>query len=205
VKKPKIRELKEAITSLFSRPFTTEFPFKPHVPAKKFRGKPEYNSDTCVGCGACFYVCPARAIDMSDEVVDGRGKRVLVHHPKDCLFCGECERNCITDDGIKLTGIFDAAYFDEKDVQSRVEHNLVVCKDCGEIIGTEKHILWAFKKLGSLAFSQPVMLSQLMEALEIKTEAEEKVVPPIQRTDALKIICPKCRRIAFISDEKKER
>lgn len=204
MKKPKIRELKEAVASLFSRPFTTEFPYKPHTPAKKFRGKPEYNRDTCVGCGACYHVCPARAIDMIDEVNGDKGTRTFIHHPKDCLFCGECERNCITDDGIKLTQVFDAAYFDEKDVQSSVEHRLVICKDCGEVIGTEKHILWAFKKLGNLAFSQPVMLSQLMEALELKTEAEEKVVPPIQRTDALKIICPKCRRIAFISDEKKE-
>jgi len=205
MKKPKIRELREAIRSLFSSPFTTEFPFKPHVPARKFRGKPEYNSDTCVGCGACFHVCPARAIEMVDSSAEGKGTRTLIHHPKDCLFCGECERNCITDNGIKLSGVFDVSYFDEKDVQSRVEHNLLVCKHCGEIIGAEKHVLWTLRKLGSLAFSQPVMLSSLMEEMEFKTEAEENVVAPIQRTDALKVICPKCRRIAFISDEKKER
>jgi len=205
VKKPKIRELKEAITSLFSKPFTSQFPFKPHTPAKKFRGKPEYNRDTCVGCGACFNVCPARAIEMVDQVVDGKWKRVLIHHPKDCLFCGECERNCITDDGIKLSGVFDVSYFDEKDVQSKVEHDLIVCKHCGEIIGTEKHVLWTLRKLGNPAFSQPVMISRLMEEFGLVTDEEGKVAGPVQRTDMLKIVCPKCRRMAFISDEKKER
>jgi hypothetical protein len=44
----------------------------------------------------------------------------------------------------------------------------------------------------------------MIKNLNIKTEYEEKFVPPIQRTDILKVVCPKCRRIAFISDEKKE-
>lgn len=205
MKKPKIRELREAITSLFSKPFTTGFPASPHTPAKKFRGKPEFNSDTCVGCGACFQVCPAKAIEMVDEVVEGKGKRILIHHPKDCLFCGECERNCITKNGIKLTHTFDVSYFEEQEVQSSVEHNLLICKHCGDLIGAEKHILWTLRKLGNLGFAHPVMISLRMEELVIKTQVEETILPPIQRTDMLKIVCPKCRRMAFISDEKQER
>ncbi|MCK9265330.1 4Fe-4S dicluster domain-containing protein [bacterium] len=205
MRKPKLRELKEAISSIFSKPFTTEFPFKTHTPAERFRGKPEYNQDTCVGCGACFQVCPSNAIEMIDTVVEGKGKRVLVQHPKDCLFCGECERNCITETGIQLTKVFDVSYFDEKKVQSSIEHNLVVCKHCKEVIGAEKHILWTLRKLGNLAYSQPVMISGLMSDLELKVEVEETVVAPIQRTDILKVVCPKCRRLAFITDEKRER
>ncbi len=204
MRKPKIRELKEAITSLFSKPFTTDFPYKPLTPVKRFRGKPKYNEDGCVGCGACFQVCPAKAIELTDEKT-GEPKRTLLHHPARCIFCGECERNCITKEGIKMTGEFENSYFDEKSVTNSVEHKLVVCEHCGETLGTEKHIMWVFRKLGNMAFSQPVTISRLMEELEIKTGAEEKVVPPIQRTDRLKVVCPKCRRIAFISDEKKER
>jgi len=204
MRKPKLRELKEAITSLFSKPYTTDFPFKPHIPAKRSRGKPEYNEDECVGCGACFQVCPAKAIEMTDTVKNGSAVRKLVHHPAQCLFCGECERNCITKEGIKLSQKFDIAYFDEKDVLSSVEHKLLVCKYCGEIIGTEKHILWTFRKIGNLGFAQPTMLSRLMEELEIKTDSEEKFIPPVQRTDIFKIVCPKCRRLAFLSDEMKK-
>ncbi len=205
MKKPKIRELREAITSLFSRPFTTGFPFKPYAAPKRYRGKPEYNEDGCVGCGACFQVCPAKAIEMIDTVNnDGSGTRTLVHHPAECIFCGECERNCITKEGIKLSTKFDIAYFDEKDVTNSIQHKLLVCSDCGEIIGTEKHIIWTFRRVKNLGFAQPVMVSRLMEELEIRTDAEEKFTPPVQRTDMLKIVCPRCRRIAFISDEKKE-
>jgi len=205
VKKPKIRELCEALRSFFSRPFTTTFPLTAHEPAKKFRGKPEYNEDTCVGCGACFQVCPSKAIDMVDEIKDGLGRRILIHHPKDCLFCGECERNCITGDGIKLSRIFDIAYFDEKDVQDRIEHELLLCKHCGQVIGAVKHLTWIRKKLGNLAFSQPVLISRFTGEIRLATGAEESFSGETDRTDILKTVCPGCRRLAFISDEGGER
>ncbi|MDD3725857.1 MAG: 4Fe-4S dicluster domain-containing protein [Candidatus Ratteibacteria bacterium] len=203
MKKPKVRELKEAVKGIFSKPYTTEFPYKPHTPSARYRGRPMYNKDVCVGCGACSQVCPAKAIDMFDSFEDGVPVRHLSQHPARCIFCGECERNCITKEGIKLTQQFDIAFFDEKDTVDEVQHNLVVCRSCGEVIGTEKHLRWVSKRIGNLSFAQPLLLTQLMEELQIKTEYEEKVVPPIQRTDMLKVVCPKCRRVALISDEKK--
>lgn len=203
MRKPKIRELKEAITSLFSKPYTTKFPYEVHKPFPRFRGKPEYNEKECVGCGGCFQVCPSKAIDMIDDIENK--KRILIHNPDKCIFCGECERNCITQKGIKLTNQFDVSYLkDPNEVKHKVEHNLILCIFCGEVIGTEKHIRFIYKKLGNLAFSQPVILTELMKEVDIKTEYEEKAVPPITRQDILKVICPKCRRISFIKDEKKE-
>lgn len=203
MRKPKLRELKEAITSLFSKPYTTDFPYKAHIPFKRFRGKPQFSEIDCVGCGGCYNVCPSKAIDMIDDIENK--KRILIHNPDRCIFCGECERNCITKTGIRLTNEFDVSYLkDVNEVSHKVEHNLVICIGCGEIIGTEKHIRYIYEKLGSLAFSQPNLITEAIKKLEIKTEYEEKFVPPIQRTDILKVICPKCRRISFISDEKKE-
>ncbi|MCX8081963.1 MAG: 4Fe-4S dicluster domain-containing protein [bacterium] len=203
MKKPKIRELKEAVKGILSKPYTTDFPYKPHTPPLRYRGKPEYNKDICVGCGACFQVCPAKAIDMKDTLENGIAKRVLIQYPSRCIFCRECERNCITGEGIKLTTKFDIAYFNEQDTLDSVEHKLITCIHCRTVIGTEKHLQWVLKKLGNLGFAQPVLLMQLMEMFNIKTDFEEKVIPPIQRTDLLKVVCPKCRRLAFISDEKK--
>ena len=203
MRKPKIRELKEAITSLISKPYTTKFPYEEHKPFPRFRGKPKYNEEKCVGCGGCFQVCPSKAIDMIDDIENR--KRILIHNPDKCIFCGECERNCITKEGIKLTNQFDISYLKEPDeVKDRIEHNLVVCVSCGKVIGTEKHIMYLYKKLGNLAFSQPNLINEMIKNLNIKTEYEEKFVPPIQRTDILKVVCPNCKRIAFISDEKKE-
>lgn len=203
MRKPKLRELKEALTSLFTKPYTTKFPYQPHTPPKRFRGRPKFDEKECVGCGGCANVCPSNAIELIDNPEEK--KRILIHHPDKCIFCGECERNCITEKGIRLTQEFDVSYFDTPEtVENKVEHNLVICGNCGEIIGTEKHIRFIYRKLGNLAFSQPILITKAIENLEIKTEAEEKILPPIQRTDILKVVCPKCRRVAFISDEKTE-
>ena len=203
MKKPKLRELKEAFTSLFSRPYTTKFPYEPHIPAKRFRGRPKFNEETCIGCTGCAQVCPSNAIEVKDIVEGFSGKRTLTHFPDKCIFCGQCEANCPTKDGIKLTKEFDISYFKPEEIEKNsIEHQLLICENCKSIIGTKKHVLWIAKKLGNLAFSQPILISNVQEKLEIVSEVEEKVSPPIQRTDTLKVICPKCRRIAILSDEK---
>ena len=68
MKYPKLRELKEAIKSLFSKPYTTKFPFEPHEGFDGFRGKPKYFEEYCVGCGACSEVCPGLAITVIDPI-----------------------------------------------------------------------------------------------------------------------------------------
>jgi formate hydrogenlyase subunit 6/NADH:ubiquinone oxidoreductase subunit I len=201
MKKPKLRELKEAVKSLFSPSFTTKFPYQPHTPAKRFRGRPKFFEEHCIGCTACAQVCPADAIDVNDVVEGKKGTRTLVHNPDKCIFCGQCELNCPTKKGIQLTQEFDIAYFKLEEVLNSVEHELVICAHCGEIIGARKHIDWVLKKLGNKAFSQPILITQLMEDMEIPSEYEEKADHPTERTDITKIICPKCRRIAFLKDE----
>jgi hydrogenase-4 component H len=48
-----------------------------------------------VGCGACAEVCPSQCID----IVDGE-KRKFTLHLDSCIFCGQCQANCITEKGI---------------------------------------------------------------------------------------------------------
>ncbi len=64
---PKIREIKEALTSFFSPPYTTRFPAKPYTAPPEYRGKPKYYKEYCVGCGTCAQACPATAIIIVDN------------------------------------------------------------------------------------------------------------------------------------------
>jgi len=93
---PKLRELKEAVKALVKGPYTTKFPYEPHTPYPKFRGKPIPDEKECVGCGACKEVCPSSAI----EIKDNEHVRELIWHYDFCIFCGQCEANCTTKKGV---------------------------------------------------------------------------------------------------------
>ena len=49
MKYPKIRELKEAVISLFTPAYTSKFPAEPHIPFENFRGKPVVDNDKLCG------------------------------------------------------------------------------------------------------------------------------------------------------------
>ena len=78
MKYPKIREIGEAVVSLFSPAYTTSFPYKPHTPYKNFRGKPVVDDSECVGCETCVNVCPSKAITFHDD----KEKKVERVYPK---------------------------------------------------------------------------------------------------------------------------
>ena len=146
-----------------------------------------------------MYINGNKIIDTDRKVSEGK-----INYPDEFLFCGGCERNCITKEGIKLTNQFDVSYLkDVGEIQNKIEHNLIICIACNEIIGTEKHIRHIYSKLGNLAFSQLGIITELIKNLKIPTEYEEKFVLTITRQDVLKVVCPRCRRIAFIKDEVK--
>ena len=84
---PKLRELIEALKVLFVQgPYTSKFPKVMTEPPEEFRGKPEFDSDICIGCGACSEVCPSRSIEVIDDTENR--KRTLKLHYDICNFCG---------------------------------------------------------------------------------------------------------------------
>lgn len=194
---PKLRELKEAVKALIKGPYTSRFPYQPHKPYEKFRGKPEFHEEDCVGCGACFQVCPAKAIEMQDV----GNKRILTLNLDMCIFCGQCQANCLTEKGIILSNEFDLATTEKReDLKQEIEKELVLCECCGEIIAPYDQILWVAKKLGPLSFSNASLmlfyLRNLILTLEEKPSPEEKC--EFMRADRLKILCPRCRREAVL-------
>jgi hydrogenase-4 component H len=192
---PKIRELLEAIKALIVGPYTSKFPRKPHVPHKNFRGQPQFNPDHCVGCLACEEVCPALAIGHRDVKKGRTGVRTIFHYTDTCIFCGECEAACIADHkGIKLSREWDLAFFDRSKAFETIEHDLVLCERCGEIIGAKKHLLWISDRLGELAYSSPTLYQTKLKELGVAADNPLAVHREDARSDRLKALCARCRR-----------
>jgi len=194
---PKLRELREAIRALAKGPYTLGFPFEPHKPYEKFRGKPEFHQDDCVGCGACYEVCPAKAIEMQDS----GAKRLLTIHWDLCIFCGQCQANCLTAKGIILSQEFDLATTEKRqDLKQSIEKELMLCQCCGEVIAPYDQILWVAKRIGPLCFSNASLTLLYLKSLNLaaKEESSAKETTEFIRSDRIKILCPRCRREAVL-------
>jgi len=196
IPKPKLRELKEAVIAVFSSRFTTHFPAEPCVVPESYRGKPEFDDDTCIGCGACVNVCPTDALTQVDDLEGDKPLRKITFRYDTCIFCGNCSNNCTTEDGINLSNQWDLASLDRSQTSETKEYELQLCEKCGEVIGTKKHLVWICEKLGPLAYTNPSLLIAKSNELAAKTEAPPKTSPPegvAQPSDFMRPLCPKCK------------
>jgi len=198
---PKIRELREAVVAVFSPRFTTRFPAKPCQVPERYRGKPEFDEKECIGCSACVNVCPTQALTMSDETKSNPPVRRIVQRYDCCIFCGNCQDNCTTEKGIRLTDQWDLATLDRESTKQIHEHELQLCEKCGAIIGAKKHLIWLYERLGPLAYTNPSLI--VAKSADLKHPGLEelsrqaKQAPPkdadIQPGDFMKILCPSCK------------
>lgn len=196
---PKLRELKEAVVSLFTPAYTSGFPFEPHVPFEKFRGKPVVDNENCVGCETCSNVCPPKAITFSDD--REKGLRVIRRDYGKCIFCGQCQDHCITGKGVKLSDkIFDMAVFERDKVVEYQEKELLICQNCHAVITTREHILYMHKKLGPRAFASILNLNILNRKLMLAEDKDVNVEisDGLKRKDMFNIICPNCLRQVLV-------
>lgn len=201
---PKIRELIEAVKAFVLGPYTSNYPRKPIEPAKRFRGKPEYSNEGCIGCGACALVCPARVIECRDVVTKDKATRKMILHLDECHYCGQCSALCTTredkEPGIRHTTKFDLAGFDRASMVSTTdEKELALCEMCGEAITTKAHLAWLAKKLGPLAFSNPALFMSSLKNMGFSEDVFQAAKDGLlTRSDRIKILCAKCRRAVTI-------
>jgi hydrogenase-4 component H len=195
MKYPKLRELREAIKALIVGPYTSKFPFKPHQPFDAFRGRPKFYEDECVGCTACAQVCPAQAIEWTDDLK--RKKRILNVRWDICIFCGQCEANCLSVTGIRLSRDFDLATLKREDLFQTIEKDLVLCESCREVIAPYDQIIWVANKIRSLLFSNTSLMLAFLEDKGFLSEESPGISDPTLRADRFRLLCPACRRKAI--------
>ena len=170
----------------------------------RFRGKPEYSDEGCIGCAACALFCPGRAIEVSDVITKDRATRKMILHLDECHYCGQCSALCTTRDdnppGIKHTTKYDLASFDRGDMVSTTdEKELALCEACGTVITTKAHLNWLAKRLGPLAFSNSTLFTASLKNMGFSDDVLQNLKEGLlQRSDRIKVLCSKCRRSATI-------
>lgn len=194
MKKPKLRELREAITSVISKPFTTRFPYEPAPAPDGYRGKGQFNEDECIGCGACAEVCPADAIDKIDDTTASPPVRRLVRHDDICIFCNHCGISCTTKEGIECTPEYELSTLDRSTCERVIEKELLLCDMCGEVISTKEHLQWLARKLGAQRYTNPTLIMVGEERLDLASAEAERGDVEGSRGDIMRVLCPHCRR-----------
>lgn len=202
MKWPKLRELREAVTSVAHGPYTASFPAEPTPLPKQIRGRPTYHPEGCIGCAACAEVCPARAIEVRDEpgAAGGAPMRRLILHYDVCVFCGECVRCCTTQEGVTLSNEYELSGFSRAEMVQTVDKELVPCELCGEPIAPRDHLLWIYHRLGALAYANVTVYLAGQQAMGLR-QPLPRDGRRIDRTDIQRILCPACRRSVTLLDE----
>lgn len=192
---PKLREIREALVSLFSPAYTTRFPKEPHVPFENFRGKPVVDDAHCVGCETCANVCPSNAIAFHDN--SQRKIRIIERNYGLCLFCGQCAEHCITKKGVKLSDrLYDLATFDRETLIEIQEKELLICSNCKAVITTKEHFQYLHDRLGPSAYASILNLTMLNERLRLVEDdaVSVEITDDLKRKDMFNVLCPDCLR-----------
>ncbi|AFJ48515.1 hydrogenase 4 subunit H [Shimwellia blattae] len=123
---------------------TVKYPFKPLEVCADFRGKPEYDPQQCIACGACTVACPANALTMETHPEDGtRTWQLFLGR---CIFCGRCEEVCPTR-AIVLSPDFELAVTNKPDLYNRATFSLLECRECHQPFTAGKALEYAMALL----------------------------------------------------------
>ncbi len=126
-------------------------------------------------------------------------RRLILHYDV-CVFCGECARCCTTQGGVTLSNDYELSGVSRAEMVQTVEKELVSCELCGEPIAPRDHLLWIYRRLGALAYSNVTVYLAGQQAMGLR-ETLPRDDRKIDRTDIQRILCPACRRSVTLFDE----
>lgn len=158
-----ISELKETLLCLGAGQVTLDYPFAPHPPEPGFRGLPRLDMETCIGCGACADACPSHLITLYDE----NDYRTLDFNLARCTYCASCRDAC-PQQAILMSDQFETATPDLADLHITISLQLVHCRHCGAVVGTQRAIQKIRAELPEQLGMQPEELKWLDLCLHCK-------------------------------------
>ena len=122
-----LAKIREAAIGLRTGRVTLDYPASPRPTPARFRGRPIFDANKCIGCAGCANNCPAREIlvyDVCQEV------RILKYLGRRCTFCGRCADVC-PEKAITLSRDFETATDSPADLQQQIELFMSTCQRCG--------------------------------------------------------------------------
>lgn len=196
---PKVRELLEAVRALVRGPYTTRFPAVASPAAERFRGRPRRDEKECVLCGGCAQVCPAEALEVTDHTDRDPPVRRLVLSLDRCIYCGQCQAQCATGEGVKLSRDYDLAVIDRSTLADVLEKELVLCENCGLPITTRAHFEWIAERVGPLSYTNPALVVTMQRRLGLVPEAIGQPAS-YASVEHHRMLCPECRREVVLGE-----
>ncbi|WP_294610348.1 hydrogenase 4 subunit H [uncultured Gilliamella sp.] len=136
---------------------TVKYPFKPLEVPLGFRGKPNYDPEQCIACGACTTACPANALTMQTNTKTG--KREWQLFVGRCIFCGRCEEVCPTR-AIELSQEFELAVMNKADLYEQATFALAKCHVCERFFAPQKEIDYVMALLIHAGLDEQEVLSR---------------------------------------------
>ncbi len=97
---------------MFKRSVTLNYPFEKAPISSRFRGEHALRrypngEERCIACKLCEAVCPAQAITISTDEVDGIRKTTQYDiDMTKCIYCGMCQEACPVD-AVVMTNNFE--------------------------------------------------------------------------------------------------
>jgi len=123
-----VSKLKEAAICFRAGRVTRPYPLAPATPTpERFRGRPIFDAQKCIGCAGCANNCPAREIlvhDLCQEI------RIVKYLGRRCTFCGRCADVC-PEKAIRMSREFETATNDIHDTQQVLQIFMGTCQRCG--------------------------------------------------------------------------
>jgi hydrogenase-4 component H len=94
---------------------------------ERFRGRPVFNPNKCIGCAGCANNCPAREILITDPCHE---MRIVKYVGRRCTYCGRCADLC-PEKAITMSKEYETAHESKGDISQHLEIWMSTCQRCG--------------------------------------------------------------------------